>query len=457
MIMQPHTFVITRKDNSIYYGYYDGDTPLELYCLHEADAGLVGNIYAARVEKVAEDLGAAFLELAPGLTCYYTLPKNGRRPVLLSREHKKDKRPGSEDIDGIESVGIKKERKPGSQSSRKKGFKLYAGDIILVQITKDAVKSKLPAADSTISLAGKYFVLTLSDLRTGISKKITDLEERNRLASIIKPYLSNTYGIIARTNAAGVSGEELTKELSHLAASYTELMRKASIAPGKTLLHQQEPHYITYTMDLPKDELSRIVTDQKDIYESLITYFRTWQDSDILSLLTFYEDDYPLWKLYRMETHYDRALSKTVWLPSGGSIVIEPTEAMVVIDVNTAGVIKKKQKEDDLFYQINEEAAREIGRQLRLRNLSGIIIIDFINMRYEKHRKKLMACLREVCARDRIRTHVVDITALNLVEITRQKVRKPLYEQARPAFCGTNGRLRRPDQPFICQCQYIKD
>lgn len=402
--MEDNTFFITKKDNNIYYGYFDGDRPVELYCSPETTSGIVGNIYAARVERVAQDLGAAFLEIAPGVKCYYPLPKNGQKPVLLSPKH------GDDDSAPL---------------------KLYGGDIILVQITKDAIKNKLPAADSTISINGKYTVITLSDMRFGISKIINSSQERKRLTDIAAPFVCDSFGIIMRTNAQNVPEEELIRELNRLTRAYKELMRRAIIAPGRTLLYQEQPHYITSPMDLPKDKLSRVVTDQKEIYDELKFYYQIWKDRDILSIIDYYDDEYPLWKLYRLETHYERALNKTVWLPSGGSLVIEPTEAMVVIDVNTSGVTKKKEKseiKEDLFLQINCEAACEIARQLRLRNLSGIIVIDFINMRYETHKKKLLACLREECAKDRIKTNVVDITALNLVEMTRQKVRKPLHE-----------------------------
>lgn len=396
MSIDNHKFIITRKNHDIYYGYFCNETPLELSCEPEHSESLLGNIYVARVEKVAEEIGGAFLEISHGQKCYYPFPGNGLKPVKLS--------PGHEE-------------------------KLFGGDLILVQITKDAVKNKLPVADSNISLTGKYFVLTLSDQRCGISKKITAPEERVRLCAMTDTYRDEPFGLIVRTNASGVPEAELKKELSQLKAQYESLMRKASIALGKTLLYQGAPYYISYPVDIVRDALTEIVTDQKDIYDRLMEYYQTLNDHEIIKKLRFYQDDYPLWKLYRMEFHYEKALGKTVWLSSGASLVIEPTEAMVVIDVNTGGVTKKKQKEEDLFYQINREAALEIGRQLRLRNLSGIIVIDFINMRQEKHQQKLLNYLREICGKDRIRTHVVDITALNLVEMTRQKVRRPLHEQ----------------------------
>ncbi|MBQ9156371.1 MAG: ribonuclease E/G [Eubacterium sp.] len=428
--------IITRKENRIYYGYFCDGQPVELYCetADSQDSTLLGNIYAARVERVAEGIGGAFLEIGPGQKCYYPLPKDGSKPVKLS--------PGHED-------------------------KLYGGDIILVQISKDAVKSKLPVADGNISFAGKYFVLTLSDRRFGISKKITDGEERKRLKKIVAYHYNNLlnnrcapdvdesgyldiwdmddlavegtscidmmqkrqFGLIVRTNAAGASEEELIKELTQLTSRCSRLLKKASTAPGKTCIYRTPDHYISMAADLPKQELGEILTDDPEIYKDLRDYYSSIGDETIEGKLRLYEDQYPLHKLYCLKTHYERALNKHVWLPSGGSLVIEQTEAMVVIDVNTGSVTKKKRQNDDLFYQINCEAAEEIGRQLRLRNLSGIIVIDFINMRYIDQQQKLLKKLQEVCSKDRVRTRVIDITALNLVEMTRQKVRRPLHEQ----------------------------
>ena len=407
MSQERYKYIITRRQENIYYGYFREDMPLELNCEPEQNDSLLGNIYAARVEKVAEEIGGAFLEIGQGQKCFYPFPKNGSSPLLLPP--------------------VSKEEMPSRRSAKK--IQLKGGDILLVQVTRDALKSKLPLAQSTISLPGKYFVLTLGDRRTGISRKIHETAERERLAGLTQTLTGCPFGIIVRTNAAGIPEEELKRELVRLKNDHDELMRRASFAQGKTLLYRKPPHYITYPSDLPAGMLTEIITDQEDLFDELQRTYKSSDDREILSKLRFYNDSYELWKLYRMEAHYHRALSKTVWLSSGGSLVIEPTEAMVVIDVNTGTVLRKKSREEDLFYQINREAAVEISRQLRLRNLSGIIVIDFINMPYEKHQKKLLQLLKEECAKDRIRTNVMDITALNLVEMTRQKIRKPLHEQ----------------------------
>lgn len=388
--------VIAERESSICYGYFEDGIPIELYCEPKEQQSILGNIYAARVERVAEGIHGAFLEIGEKQKCYYSLSKE--QPVKLS--------PGHED-------------------------KLYGGDIILVQITKDAVKTKLPVCTGNISLNGKYFVLTLLDKRTGISKKIRENRERERLATLIQKHTCEEYGIVIRTNASGVSEDILIQELELLKWQYQELMRKAHIASGKTLLYKEPPHYITLGKELPEKALDEIVTDSDEIFTELKSYYKNTN-----TVLSFYEDSYSLYNLYRFAHYYEEASGKYIWLKSGASLIIEHTEAMTVIDVNTGSVLKKKQQEDTLFYQINREAAKEIARQLRLRNISGIVMIDFINMKNEKQKENLLSLLDSECKKDRVYCKVIDMTALNLVEMTRSKIRKPLYEQI--SLCRMN-------------------
>ena len=402
MEIKKNKLVITENKGVICYGYFQDGIPTELYCEPKEQESILGNIYAARVERVAEGIHGAFLEIGDNQKCYYSL--SAEQPVKLS--------PGHED-------------------------KLYGGDIILVQITKDAVKTKLPVATGNISLNGKYFVFTLTDRRAGISKKIRDKAERERLENMIKKYKKEEYGIVVRTNAAGVSEEILTQELKILQLRYEELMKKARISAGKTLLYKEPPHYITLGKELPAKALDEILTDNAEIFTELKGYYTQTSKPDTTKI-SFYEDTYSLYNLYRFAHYYEEAYGKYVWLKSGASLVIEHTEAMTVIDVNTGSVLKKKKQEDTLFYQINREAAKEIARQLRLRNISGIIMIDFINMKDITQKEKLLTLLDNECKKDRVHCNVIDMTSLNLVEMTRSKVRKPLHEQIRSCMKKSN-------------------
>lgn len=400
MEQRKNKLVITEKDEIICYGYFQDGIPVELGCESKQQESILGNIYTARVERVAEGIKGAFLEIGKNQKCYYPLHKE--KPVKLTPGH---------------------------------GDKLYGGDIILVQITKDAVKTKLPVCTGNISLNGKYFVLTLTDKRTGISKKIRNKEERERLESFLKKYENENYGIVVRTNALGIKNELLVKDIEVLLSRYKELMRKATISSGRELLYKEPAYYITLGRELPVHSLDEILTDRTEIYRELQKYYTAINSMNEIKL-TLYEDSYSLYNLYRFAHYYEAAYGKYVWLKSGASLVIEHTEAMTVIDVNTGSVLKKKHQEDTLFYQINKEAAREIARQLRLRNISGIIMIDFINMKDTRQKEKIVSLLENECKKDRIHCDVVDMTALNLVEMTRSKIRRPLYEQI--AMCQKN-------------------
>ncbi|MDO5146030.1 MAG: ribonuclease E/G [Eubacteriales bacterium] len=387
--MSKKKIVIAAEGQEISYGYFDDGYPVELYFENRERESLVGNIYAARVERVADGIGGAFLEIGAGKKCYFPLV-NGRRPATLSPSH---------------DHGIR------------------GGDILLVQIVKDAVKTKLPVADTNLSLQGKYFVLTLEDKRFGVSKKISDKEERRRLSDLISSYKNGAYGIIVRTNAAHTEETVLLNELKELMHQIDSVLHKASYVQPGSLLYREPPHYLTLGKELPETELDEIVTDCPEIFEELKQRYG--------QKAALYTDEYSLRKLYRFPHFFEEALKSHVWLKSGGSLVIEQTEAMVVIDVNTGSVIGKKKQKERIFYELNREAAAEIARQLRIRNLSGIILVDFINMRDKEQQRELLSYFTEQCAKDRIPCRVVDMTALGLVEVTRSKVKRPLHEQMR--------------------------
>ena len=387
--------VITSKEDIIYYGYFRDGKAVELYCEKRLSDSLLGNIYVARVEKVAEGIRGAFLELTQDQKAYYNISYSDH-PIKFTPKHENE---------------------------------LRGGDLILVQVRKDAVKTKLPVVDGNVRIAGKYFVLTLGRKGLSLSKKIRDTEERKRLESITKDYIKDKapleYGIVIRTNAAGVNREDLLSELEDLMERCSRLLRKAEIAPGKSLIEKEAPYYIQIGRELRFNELDEILTDDPVILDELRDYY----DGKIGEKIHFYEDDYPLYLLYRFEHYYKNALNKMVPLKSGGSIIIEPTEAMVVIDVNSGAVLKGKKQAMTIFETMNQEAAAEIACQLRLRNLSGIILIDFINMKDAASRENVMECLKKECESDRIPLRVIDYTGLGLVEMTRSKVRKTLKEQ----------------------------
>ena len=203
-------------------------------------------------------------------------------------------------------------------------------------------------------------------------------------------------------------------------------MRKAKIAAGKTLLYKEPPYYITLGKELPAKALDEILTDSKEIYEELQEYYKKDTSFDKISV-TFYEDTYSLYNLYRFAHYYEEAYGKYIWLKSGASLVIEHTEAMTVIDVNTGKNIAKKEMQEN-FLKVNIEAAEEIARQLRLRNISGIVIVDFINLEAKSAESELLNVFGAALKKDPVPTQIVEMTKLGLVEVTRKKIKKSLRE-----------------------------
>ncbi|MCC8024246.1 MAG: ribonuclease E/G [Clostridium sp.] len=362
----------------------------------ETEASLLNNIYIGKVQKIVGNINAAFIDIGKGWTGYYSLEEN-KSHIYVSAP----------------------------------GKKLKAGDEIVVQVSREGVKTKAPVLTGKLSFTGRYLVLTAGKTGIGFSSKINHSGYKPKTRKLLEEALGTSkefLGVIVRTNGPEASKERLLQELETLKAQYEKLLADASCRTCYSCLYQSPPAYVSAIRDAYGNSLQELVTDVDIYHEQLERYLRQRpQEGDYR--LTFYEDKLlPLEKLYSLDSVMEKALGKNVWLKSGGYLVIEPTEAMVVIDVNTGKYSGNKKLQDTIF-KINMEAAGEIARQLQLRNLSGIIIIDFIDMEREEDREQLLRYLREIVSKDPVKTTVVDMTRLNLVELTRKKVRKPLYEQ----------------------------
>lgn len=413
-------FIITRQ-------HYVGDSyftalldekdkfrEIAFHPLSEENQVVPGIICIARVKKIATNLDAAFVDIAKGVTCY------------LETAHIKD-------------AWFSKQCRSG---------KLTEGDELVVQITKEAIKTKYPIADTKLSLTGKYFVLTNENRPLAISSKLS-ADEKERLSSQVKLFkqmqlfekeaVTDTkqnagqeekrmpHSLIVRTNAAGASPEELETEYRKLLSDYQKLAATFPFRTCYSILMPPKKFYENAINHLYQEELGEIITDEKNIYEELQQLYAG--NPDILSKIRFYENDaISLGTLYSFETQIQRAISERVWMKSGAYLIIQPTEALTVIDVNSGKNTSGKNAEE-YYYKINLEAASEIARQLRLRNISGIVIVDFINMAKEEQRKELMHQFRLSLKEDPVPVRLVDITKLGLVELTRKKERKTLLEQ----------------------------
>ena len=302
------------------------------------------------------------------------------------------------------------------------------GDELLVQVLKDGVKTKAPVVSTNLNFTGRYFVLTTKRKdELGISNKLGE-EDRKRLSEYARKKEEDAFGMIIRTNAKNASEEELDAEFAYLKEVHDKVVNYGVHRSVFSLLMQDEAPYIKQLRNIRQDELEEIITDDKEIFDQAYEFLKAHQPAD-MDKLRFYDDaSYSLWKLYGLETMLDDATRTRVWLKSGGYLVIEPTEALTVIDVNT-GKYEGGKNADATFVKINQEAAVETAKQLRLRNISGIVIIDFIDMQTEADKLDVLSTLNRELKKDPVRATLVDMTKLNLAEVTRKKVKRSLREQ----------------------------
>lgn len=354
----------------------------------DRDGPAVGNIYVGKVQNIVKNISAAFVEIQKGTLCY--LP--------LSDVAVADK-------------------------------KIRCGDEIVVQVTKPAIKTKQAVVSLFPEFAGRYAVVSTRDLKKGISKKISDGEERDRLRGVLNRFADETYGLVLRTSSEHVPSEVLEAECRKMLEIAHSCMESSAYRTCFSLLQGEKPFYLSYLYGCDLEKLSRIITDDRDVYDSLQKEFAEKIRTES-GFVSFYEDpSYSLDHLLGITSKIEKeALAKRVWLKSGGNLVIEPTEALTVIDVNTGKAVDGKRNKETTFFKLNCEAAVEVARQLRLRNISGIILIDFIDMKKEENRRQLLNTLREELKKDKTRTALIDITKLGLVELTRMKKNRPLQE-----------------------------
>lgn len=359
--------------------------------LQAADTeSILHNIYVARVKNVAANLSAAFVEVAKGLLCYLPF-ENIKNPLFTKKNSKK---------------------------------RIAAGDELVVQIVKEAVKTKDAVATTDLSFPGECLVLTTADTSIGVSSKLRG-EQRKQLRLLAQELKGDgPYGIIIRTNAAEKTEAQIRAEFLRLKAEYENLYLAAPSRTCYTCLRKERPFYEKMLLDTDKAKLEEAVTDCPQVLEQL----RQNLPPGCCSLRLYQDSLLPLAKLYNIKGQVMDALKQRVWLKSGANILIQPTEALTVIDVNSGKNTARKDKPYN-HYLINLEAAAEIARQLRLRNISGIIIVDFIDMDEDAWNATLLEQFRSHLKQDPVPARLAGMTKLGLVELTRKKIKKSLAEQ----------------------------
>ncbi|MBP5240017.1 MAG: ribonuclease E/G [Oscillospiraceae bacterium] len=356
--------------------------PAELFFEVEGTgAPAVGDVILGTVQKVNRNIDAAFVALSPDQNAY--LPC---RKAELPRE----------------------------------------GEQVLVQVERDAVGTKLPLVTRELSLPGRTLILTEAQRGIVFSHRLTDAAEQKRIRRILGGEPQEA-GFIVRTEADGADEEELLKEREQLKEERARLRRQAPYRPPYSVLRKAEPLYLTLIRDVCGTDCREAVTDDPELFDRMTVFAAAHPEIPVIPRL-YREREVSLAEALRIRQAVSKAQDRVLRLPSGGELVIEKTEAMTVIDVNTARTGSKKDFEETAF-RTNCEAARETAFQLRLRGISGVITIDFINMKTEENRRNLLALLEEETARDRIHVSVEGFTPLGMVEMTRRRVRAPLAEQ----------------------------
>ncbi len=389
--------VIRQREDLTQIAVLEDKVLVEHYVARESQTSLIGNVYLGRVQNVLPSMEAAFIDIG-----------KGRNAVLYAGEVNWD------------ALGAK------NGQPRKIEAVLKSGQSILVQVTKDPIGHKGARLTSQISLPGRFLVYVPDGTTSGISRKLPDTE-RNRLKALLKDIVPDTAGVIVRTAAEGASEEELTRDVERLTARWSDIEGKVKGGNAPQLLYGEPDLTLKVVRDLFTEDFNKLVIAGDDAWDMVDGYV-SHVAPDLADRLERYDGERDVFGEYRIDEQIEKALDRKVWLPSGGSLVIDRTEAMTVVDVNTGKFTGSGGNLEETVTKNNLEAAEEIVRQLRLRDIGGIIVVDFIDMVLESNRDLVLRRLVECLGRDRTRHQVAEVTSLGLVQMTRKRIGTGLLE-----------------------------
>ncbi len=411
------TMVIRQSDDLTQIGVLEDKVLVEHYVARESQTSLIGNVYVGRVQNVLPSMEAAFIDIG-----------KGRNAVLYAGEV------------NWSALGHK------DGAPRKIESVLSSGQTVLVQVTKDPVGHKGARLTSQVSLAGRFLVYVPDGTTNGISRKLADTE-RTRLKTLLKEIVPDSAGVIVRTAAEGASEDELTRDVERLKARWEDIESKVAKGNAPQLLYGEPDLTLKVVRDLFTEDFARLVIQGDDAWETVQSYV-AHVAPDLEERLERDQSDVDVFATYRIDEQIAKGLDRKVWLPSGGSLIIDRTEAMTVVDVNTGKFTGSGGNLEETVTKNNLEAAEEMVRQLRLRDIGGIIVIDFIDMVLESNRDLVLRRLVECLGRDRTRHQVAEVTSLGLVQMTRKKIGTGLLEAFSHACPQCQGRgVQVQEQP----------
>ncbi|SCF20951.1 MULTISPECIES: Rne/Rng family ribonuclease, partial [unclassified Streptomyces] len=408
--------VVREQGERTQIGVLEDDVLVEHYVNKAESTSYVGNVYLGKVQNVLPSMEAAFIDIG-----------KGRNAVLYAGEV------------NFEALGY--------HGPRRIETALKSGQSVLVQVTKDPIGHKGARLTSQVSLPGRYLVYVPEGSMTGISRKLPDTE-RARLKTILKKIVPEDAGVIVRTAAEGASEDELRRDVERLQSQWEDIQKKAKTGNAPTLLYGEPDMTVRVVRDIFNEDFTKVVVSGDRAWETIHGYV-SHVAPDLVGRLSRWTSEVDAFATYRIDEQLAKALDRKVWLPSGGSLVIDKTEAMIVVDVNTGKFTGQGGNLEETVTRNNLEAAEEIVRQLRLRDLGGIVVIDFIDMVLESNRDLVLRRLLECLGRDRTKHQVAEVTSLGLVQMTRKRVGQGLLESFSETCVHCNGRgvIVHLDQP----------
>jgi ribonuclease G len=428
----PNEVVINATSHETRIALIENGTIAELYIERSRVRGIVGNIYKGKVIRVLPGMQAAFVDigLEKAAFLYVADVFEAIEDYETFMEGNSSKGEGeAEEGEHVSSVHPIEEL-------------LQEGQEILVQISKEPIGTKGARITSHISLPGRHLVYMPTVEHVGVSRRIENEVERERLKEIVESTKPSPGGFIVRTVSEGKSEEDLLTDMQYLTTLWEEIVKKNEKGHAPSLIHSDLDVTQKVVRDILSEDVDRIVVDAKPEYDKIVHFISTFMPK-IKYSIELYEEDEPIFDHFGLEVEISRALGRKVWLKSGGYIIIEQTEALTAIDVNTGRYVGKINLEDTIL-KTNLEAVKEIAYQLRLRNIGGIIIIDFIDMEKEVNRDKVFTALEEALKADKSKTNILKMSDLGLVEMTRKRVRESI------------GRLMCEPCPYCEGLGYVK-
>ncbi len=395
----------------------------ELYIERKKDTSLVGSVYKGKVVKILPGMQSAFVDIGLEKAAFLHAAD-----VLSGFDYSIF----GEDLEESVPINLPIEDM------------LQEGEDVFVQVSKDSIGSKGARVTSYITLPGRYLVLMPGVEHIGVSRKILDEGERTRLKDLISELKPKNFGFIIRTASEGCTEEDLKKDIDYLMLLWDNIQKKKERLHAPHLLYSDLDIALRSVRDLLGHEVDRLIIDSGEEYNKLVEFVNTYFPK-LVSKIEFYEGTEPIFDAYGVELEIPRALGKRIWLKSGGNIIIDQTEALTSIDVNTGKFVGKASLEDTIF-KTNIEAVKEIAYQIRLRNLGGIIIIDFIDMEKEENRQKLFSVFQEAMSKDRAKCTILEVSELGLIQMTRKRVRESLERVlCEPCpYCDGKGFIKSP-------------